>query len=1095
MKANILQLALATLLFAPLASPSQVTTTADAGPGSLRYVLSAAVAGATIAFAPGLSGQTIILTGGEVQLTRNVTIDAAALPAGIRINGNHASRIFEVLNGSTVVLTALTITNGYATAGGGILNNGTLTMNRCTVAGNAVSSGGGGGGLYNNLGTLTLNECTVAANSAANGGAGGGIFTLSGGVPVALNQCTVAGNAASSGGGLGGFNLGPANVSMVALFNSIVAGNAAGSDADISANTTTSQAGVNLIGGNARLAALGNYGGPTPTMPPLAGSPAIDLGDDSAAGMFAIDQRGFPRRSGARVDIGAVEVQAPVVTTTADSGPGSLRSALAAPLEAGGSISFATNLSGQTIFLTSGELLLNQALGIDASALPGGVTLSGGNVSRVFHVSAGANVSLIGLTITLGTTPDAGGAIYSAAGSTLHLARCAVIGSSGFEGGALLNDGVLLAEDCTFTGNSAEFGGALQCRAPATLVHCTIYGNNAPSGGGGVFSKYSLLTLNNCIIAGNTAPAPGSDLFSQLAALVFTNANLVQDLSSIARDRPTAADVGPAPLLGDPLLAPLGNYGGPTPTMPPLPGSPAIDAGGATGLRTDQRALPRVIGSAPDLGAAEFCLDNPVVANTTDVGIGSLRYSVFYSRPGATVTFAPNLSGQTILLTHGQMLLDRDLAIDASSLPGGIQINGNHASRLFMVQPNATVVLSALSLTNGLAHGTNGAAGQDFQRGGDGTDGLGGGIFNAGNLTLHFTSLAGHSAVGGAGGFGGFGRGYSAAPGGDAGRGAGGGIYNTGSLLLNQSTLSGNSAAGGQGGHGATGINADSNAGQSGDGQGGGIYNAGTLTLNEVTFSSNQTAGGAAGAVYNKGFIVYGVPGIPSPGANGLGGAIYNAGTLAIYQSTLVSGVASGGPGFVGDLTSAPGVGRGGGIYSENSFSLQNSIVAANSADSAANIFGFLSAGTTNLTSGDPLLAPLGYYGGPTPTRPPLPGSPAIDAGDSVAASPFATDQRGLPRSSGLRADLGAVELQLAAQRFPVNARVTRLGNGTVQFGFTNLLGGSFTVLATTDPAAPADAWSNLGAAAETPPGSGQFQFTDPQATTYPQRFYRLRSP
>ena len=69
MKANILQLALATLLFAPLASPSQVTTTADAGPGSLRYALSAAVAGATIAFAPGLSGQTIILTGGEVQLT------------------------------------------------------------------------------------------------------------------------------------------------------------------------------------------------------------------------------------------------------------------------------------------------------------------------------------------------------------------------------------------------------------------------------------------------------------------------------------------------------------------------------------------------------------------------------------------------------------------------------------------------------------------------------------------------------------------------------------------------------------------------------------------------------------------------------------------------------------------------------------------------------------------------------------------------------------------------------------------------------------------------------------------------------------------
>jgi hypothetical protein len=56
----------------------------------------------------------------------------------------------------------------------------------------------------------------------------------------------------------------------------------------------------------------------------------------------------------------------------------------------------------------------------------------------------------------------------------------------------------------------------------------------------------------------------------------------------------------------DPLLAPLGNYGGPTPTMPPLPGSPAIDAGDNTNApATDQQGLPRVVNGTIDIGAVE----------------------------------------------------------------------------------------------------------------------------------------------------------------------------------------------------------------------------------------------------------------------------------------------------------------------------------------------------------------------------------------------------------------------------------------------------------------------------------------------------------
>jgi len=78
----------------------------------------------------------------------------------------------------------------------------------------------------------------------------------------------------------------------------------------------------------------------------------------------------------------------------------------------------------------------------------------------------------------------------------------------------------------------------------------------------------------------------------------------------------------------------------------------------------------------------------------------------------------------------------------------------------------------------------------------------------------------------------------------------------------------------------------------------------------------------------------------------------------------------------------------------------------------------------TSLSPLDPLLAPLAHYGGPTKTRPPLPGSPLIDAGDSVAlppdladldhdgdlTEPLPLDQRGFPRIADTAVDIGAAE-------------------------------------------------------------------------------------
>ena len=67
------------------------------------------------------------------------------------------------------------------------------------------------------------------------------------------------------------------------------------------------------------------------------------------------------------------------------------------------------------------------------------------------------------------------------------------------------------------------------------------------------------------------------------------------------------------------------------------------------------------------------------------------------------------------------------------------------------------------------------------------------------------------------------------------------------------------------------------------------------------------------------------------------------------------------------------------------------------------------------------------------------------------------------------------------------------LPDGSFRFTFTNTPGTFFGVLATPNPSLPLSNWTPLDDATEISPG--QFQFTDPQATNTPRRFYRVRSP
>ena len=318
-------LALAGLLAAPLASSAAnlvVTNLADSGLGTLRSALANADDGAVITFDPSLSGATITLNN-TLTINTSLTIDASALPGGVQINGNGSVQIFNVASTATVFMNSLTITNGYCTNdGGGIYNAGTLTLTNCILSGNSATIGDGGaiyntlyatltlnqcilsgnsagfgGGIDNYAGTLTLNQCTLSGNRATAGG--GGILDHG---PLALNQCTLSGNSATDGYG-GGIGNGPEGT--LAMSNAIVAGNS-GTDIDGYAAVTYG----GYTGPAPDLAPLGNYGGPTQTMPPLPGSPAIGAGS-VAANNFSTDQRGYARTQNGLLDLGAVELQSP----------------------------------------------------------------------------------------------------------------------------------------------------------------------------------------------------------------------------------------------------------------------------------------------------------------------------------------------------------------------------------------------------------------------------------------------------------------------------------------------------------------------------------------------------------------------------------------------------------------------------------------------------------------------------------------------------------------------------------------------------------------------------------------------------------------
>jgi hypothetical protein len=336
-----------------------------AAPGTLRQAVYDANHSAgtdVIQFAAGLSG-TINLS-----IADDSSIGASALlvSSPITIQGSSSSitiarssgaadmRLFHVTSAGDLTLNFISITGGVIRGtnatnqsdfggearGGAIYNEGTLHFVASTlyaneaIGGNGGMFGGGGtgqgGAIYSDGGSVTITDATISGSTVQTGTGsktpssfGGAVYLRNGTLKV--YNSTITNGTASTGRGI--YILAQNGTASADIWSSIIAQDDAPIQDRDFLPTIDAGGHLTVTGGNnlirtqgdyefitvstadPMLGPLGNNGGPTMTHALLAGSPAINLGNNLQS--LASDQRGssYARVVGGTADIGAFESQ------------------------------------------------------------------------------------------------------------------------------------------------------------------------------------------------------------------------------------------------------------------------------------------------------------------------------------------------------------------------------------------------------------------------------------------------------------------------------------------------------------------------------------------------------------------------------------------------------------------------------------------------------------------------------------------------------------------------------------------------------------------------------------------------------------------